>query len=340
VRDDKNIQALNKKFVLMRVTRMNGINLNHFTFDYDLSWMGFFLDPDGKIYGRYGGRGPDRDERVSVESLAHTMEAILDHHQAEMKKPAAFKMPTTRTVEDHPVLKQVFAKNKDVCIHCHMVSEADIAVSMQKNALKRGSLWSYPVPEAAGLTMDAIKGTTVAAVAEASPAAKAGLEAGDVLLSAKDVPLFSTYDIQVALHAVGDKGKLALEVQRGGKQEKFTLDLSGDWRRWDISWRKSIEHFRPAAGFVGSTLDKDAKAKLKIPADGLAFKLKSVNANSLAGKAGLQANDIIVDIGTSKRKSFYQELNAFLPAEAALGTRVKVVYRRNGKEQEATVVFR
>jgi predicted metalloprotease with PDZ domain len=340
VRDDKTIQALNKKFVLMRVTRMNGVNLNHFTFDYDLSWMGFFLSPDGKIYGRYGGRGPDRDERVSVEALGHTMEAILDHHQAEMKKPAMFKMPAARTVEDHSVIKPFLAKNKNACIHCHTVNEADNAVAMQKNAIKHGSLWSYPVPEAIGLTMDAVKGTTVAEVAESSPAAKAGLQAGDVLLAAKDVPLFSIYDIQVALHGVGDKAKLAVDVQRSGKQEKLTLDLSGDWRRWDISWRKSIEHFRPNAGFVGASLDKNAKAKLKIPADGLAFKLKSVNAATPAGKAGLQADDIVVDIGTSKRKSFYQELNAYCPAEAPVGTRVKVVYLRNGKEQETTVVFR
>jgi membrane-associated protease RseP (regulator of RpoE activity) len=141
-----------------------------------------------------------------------------------------------------------------------------------------------PADVVPSLTMDAVKGTTVVAVAPGSPAAKAGLQANDVLISAKEVPLFSTYDIQVALHGVGDKGKLALEVQRGGAQEKLTLDLSGDWRRWDISWRKSIEHFRPTVGLTGSALDKDAKAKLKIPADGLAFKLKSVNATSPAGR--------------------------------------------------------
>jgi hypothetical protein len=33
-------------------------------------------------------------------------------------------------------------------------------------------------------------------------------------------------------------------------------------------------------------------------------------------------------------------LNAFFPAEASVGSRVKLVYLRNGKEQETTVLFR
>src|SRR5262249_5626441 len=52
-----------------------------FDFDYDLTWMGFFLDAGGHVYGRYGGRGAESAEgRVSLAGLRYAMDAPLAPH--------------------------------------------------------------------------------------------------------------------------------------------------------------------------------------------------------------------------------------------------------------------
>ena len=51
-----------KKFVCVWIQSMNGVNLNQFQFEYDLTWMAFFQNAEGRTYARYGGRddsGPE-----------------------------------------------------------------------------------------------------------------------------------------------------------------------------------------------------------------------------------------------------------------------------------------
>ena len=42
----------------VRLTRIDGEDLNLFEFDYDLTFMVFFLSADQKVYARYGSRMP------------------------------------------------------------------------------------------------------------------------------------------------------------------------------------------------------------------------------------------------------------------------------------------
>ena len=61
----------------MRVTRIEGSDLNQFKFDYDLTFMVFFLDSQGRIVSRYGGRDSrNADNRQSLEGLAHVMSEV------------------------------------------------------------------------------------------------------------------------------------------------------------------------------------------------------------------------------------------------------------------------
>ena len=44
----------------VRIQSMNGVNLNQFQFEYDLTWMAFLQDAEGRTYTRYGGREAER----------------------------------------------------------------------------------------------------------------------------------------------------------------------------------------------------------------------------------------------------------------------------------------
>ena len=58
----------------VRVQSMNGVNINLFQFDYDLTWMAFFMDAHDGIYARYGGREDhDAESHLTKPSLLRVM---------------------------------------------------------------------------------------------------------------------------------------------------------------------------------------------------------------------------------------------------------------------------
>src|SRR5262245_39911335 len=102
------------------MTRMNGVDLNLFPFDYDLTWFGLFMDAECRIYSRYGGRDAASPEgRLSGKGLLHVMDEVLKLHAAARKdKLPPVKRPAPRLPDELPRMKDVLNGNKDGCIHC------------------------------------------------------------------------------------------------------------------------------------------------------------------------------------------------------------------------------
>src|SRR5436305_11878061 len=97
---------------------MRGVDLDLFDFDYDLTWMAFFLGSDGRVLGRYGGRDADSAEgRVSLAGLRYAMAAALEaHRRGAGPAPAATNAP--RTAEQLPAAARL---PQTACIRCHQV---------------------------------------------------------------------------------------------------------------------------------------------------------------------------------------------------------------------------
>src|SRR6516165_10848481 len=95
------------KFVFLRIVRMNGVDINLFRYDFDQTWMAFFLSADLRIYARYGGRGPaSAEERISKAGLLHAMnETLRLHEEATAKKLPPPELPTPRKADDIGKLK-------------------------------------------------------------------------------------------------------------------------------------------------------------------------------------------------------------------------------------------
>src|SRR5207247_8140506 len=112
-----------KKFVFLRITRMNGVNLNLFDFDYDLTWMSFFMDAEGRIYSRYGGRdNQSADGRLSAAGLLRTMNEVLRVHATETSKKLPMPKPLAiRKPEDIPTMAKYLPYRGSDCIHCHLI---------------------------------------------------------------------------------------------------------------------------------------------------------------------------------------------------------------------------
>ena len=85
------------KFIRVRLTRIDDLDLNVFEFDYDCTFMVFFLNAQEKVYARYGGRDADGpDSRQSLAGLHYTMESVLKMHAR--KAPAATQSKRFRLV--------------------------------------------------------------------------------------------------------------------------------------------------------------------------------------------------------------------------------------------------
>ncbi len=335
MRQDREIQARAKDFVFLRMTRMNGVDLNRFVFDYDLTFMAFFLAPDGQVLSRYGGRDADSAEhRLSARGLLNAMSEVLRLHESEGAPPSP-PAPPPSTPEDIPAMAALTKGHTEACIHCHMVNDARYEQQRRDGTFRKASLWRYPLPENLGLSLDLDENNLVRKVHKGSPADRAGVRAGDRLHSARGIRTLTAADLQFALDGVGNDSKLALTVEREGKPTSVTLELPEGWRHQDLSWRKSIRELPPHGGFYGVPLAEDERAKQGIRGDHIAFRVQYVHPPSTAARAGLRAGDVIVAVD-GKRQLPYRQLRSYFPLEHEAGDRVEVVVLRGGKEETVT----
>jgi hypothetical protein len=333
---------MSSKFVFLRIQRMNAVNLNLFQFDYDLTWMGFCMSADGRIYCRYGGRDPQSTEsRLSKEGLLYAMnEALRLHKEAADRKLPAPALPKLKTPENLGMFKNV---KPTVCIHCHLVNEGinfDARSSPLKKEQRQESFYAYPLPENIGIQPDLVRGHIIKDVSAGSPADKAGLKKGDLLRRVSGQPVVTAFDVQFGLNQVGPDNKLAISVERNGTTRDMVIDLPPRWRVWDTSWRKSLHHAQPNLGFGGVDLTAKERAQLKLPATGLAYRVNFISPYGVMRRLGvLKRDDVIVAIDSKKTLPYVNVLGYFA-LEHKPGDKVELTVLRDGKEEKLTFVWK
>src|SRR4051812_2620922 len=79
------LAPLLSQFITVRLTDAKAIDFRLLpaqTYqDLDISWWGYFLSPQGRVYAIFGGKDHISDAtRISPEALASTMKRVLAHH--------------------------------------------------------------------------------------------------------------------------------------------------------------------------------------------------------------------------------------------------------------------
>jgi hypothetical protein len=303
----KDLEQLERNFVCVRIVQTNGLDLKTFQYDYDMSWSSMFLNADGTIYGRYGTRvtsGPGSDSHLSLAAFRKAAERALELHKnyPANRQQLAGKTgpaPQYRVPEEIPGLedKPSVAATRQNCIHCHMIREHILRDKWLEGRLTLADVRVFPMPENIGLTTDLDDGLLVKSVQDGSPAAQAGLSAGDRLIQLNGQPLISLADIQWALHTAPEETRLPVTVQRGGQTLDKTIALGGDWKQSDIAWRAS-SWYGLRQGVKFDPLPEADKQRRGIPADGLALVIKGMygQGGPKLQQAGLRMGDIIVAV--------------------------------------------
>ena len=168
---------------------------------------------------------------------------------------------------------------KDQIVATGKVSHARLGVAVQELNQTLADSFKLPQPE----------GALVSSIDRNGPAAKAGLQAGDVILSYNGQPIARSGDLpaQVGLAKPGDQAKL--EVWRNGRKETLTATLAGSSDKLAAASPAS-----PARGKLGVAVrpltdEERQDAHLR---GGLVVE----QAGGAAARSGVEPGDIIVAI--------------------------------------------
>lgn len=312
---------------------MRGVNLEVFDFDYDLTWMAFFLRADERIYGRYGGRTPDSATAyLTLEGLRHALTQALAAHQKNAAKQRVEQRPP-RTPDQYAAAKQLTAK---ACIHCHHVYDFQREDLQAKGTWRLDYVWVYPPPENVGWTLDANQGNRIQHVVPQSSAERSGMRAGDVLRHVNGQAVASLADVQYALHGAPLEGQLAVSWRRGEQILNGKLELTKGWRKTDVSWRWSLRGLKPASGVHGYDLTPVEKKALGLDVKQLAFRQGAFVTPS-ARHAGVLQNDIIIGVDGKKLEMTARQFDAYVRLSYRAGDQVVLNISRNGKRLDLTM---
>ena len=308
------LSPLLRQFVTVRLTDASDLDLRRFPMegfqDFDLSWWGWFLSPEGRVYGVFGGRDHVSDTtRISGEALANTLQRVLEHHydprrsQWDLDGPAPDLTQELKTPTQLPGYRSWFRQleAQQECIHCHQVAEILRQPSIDAGRFdKTVDFEVWPLPENTGLVLDRDHGLRIRSVEPDSAADSAGLRTGDVLAASAGHRLFGQADFRGVLHrAQRLDTSIAVVWLRDGELHSGTLELREGWKKTVVDWRASVSggnvgghpSFWPLAGNAGE------RRRMDLPAGTMAVKpWFGPNPSGAAFEAGLRGNDIITAV--------------------------------------------
>lgn len=312
---------------------MEGSDLNQFKFDYDLTFMVFFLDSQGRIIARYGGRDSrDADNRQSLEGLRFVMGEVLKANTQEpervIPKPGG-----------QPLFAERLGGGGRGCMHCHQVQEAINRNLARELDWDPESPWRYPIPENVGIRLKVDRGNEVEKVFPGTPAEKAGIQPGDRIRQIGAIPVLSFADMQQGLEEAPREGKVKIIYKREGlKYLEATLNLPPKWKKTDITWRTSLRGLVPTLPLAGKNLTAEEKAKMGLSEKALAFRQRDSIAQT-AVQAGFKPGDIILGLEGKNLEVDTYGFQDWVRREFLVGDTIRVTLSRDGQKMVLPLVL-
>ena len=177
-------------------------------------------------------------------------------------------------------------------------------------------------------------GALVTSVIPDKPAEKAGLQAGDIILSFDGKPIKEMRDLPRIVADTKVGAKVPIQVWRDGKKVKKSIKVAKFDDEELAKASESEEKIDPEEGEIGAvlkTVDEDVRAQLNINDNINGVVIERVSRDGLAGANGLIAGDIIQKVGKKRIKNPTDVDVAIANAKKnKVGTIVMLIYRDNG----------
>jgi serine protease Do len=188
---------------------------------------------------------------------------------------------------------------------------------------------------AEGLGLGKVEGAAVSNVEEGSPAGKAGLEAGDVIMKIDGHPVEGSADLSRTIRALKPGTKISLQVWRGGKTRDIAVTVA-EFKDEEAVKVASAKGKKPDAkpgklGIAVTEVTAEQKKALKVT-NGVV--VEAVDGAALA--AGLQPGEVILRVNNVD----VPNVKAFNETVAKLDTKKPVALLVRDENGTRFVTFR
>jgi len=183
------------------------------------------------------------------------------------------------------------------------------------------------------LNLSDAHGALVAEVAPDSPAAKAGIKQGDVIVGVAGHPVTRSSDLPAVIANIEPGHPVALSVLRDGKTMTLNPTIARLQDKDETQTARADKH--GPLGLVVGPLTPDIADELSLPKSLHGVVVREVRDGSPAAEAGIQAADVIVQVDR-KPVGNMDELRRALDTHAK-GTPLLFLIRRDNAERYVTI---
>ena len=157
-------------------------------------------------------------------------------------------------------------------------------------------------------------GAIVAQVSSDSPASRAGLKSGDVIVQLDGQKVVNGSALQVAVSGIAPGNTIALGIIRDGNTQTVNLKVGSFHKDGDLA--SNDDSASPKSGKLGlavADLDQNARQQLNVPTQVNGVAIANVRPASPAEDAGLAAGDVILEVNrkpVSSAENFVSSVHA------------------------------
>jgi len=189
------------------------------------------------------------------------------------------------------------------------------------------------IAKSLGLDPEKPTGALVASVTPESPAAKAGLKPGDVILGAQGHPIKAVHDLPRLVAAAPIGQKFELTVRRSSKEMTVSAMIAAmpETPQQAAATPSGGREEATALGLQLSSISPELRRQFKIPKEVEGVAVTKIASDSPAGSLGIEPGDVIVSVD-QRPATAPQQTAAALKQAAPQGTILLLINRRGNSQ--------